>query len=123
MESFGHLSAGSILGIALLAGTGCAEAPASTLLSPEAQKGRKVFLRSSAPACGSCHTLGEARTRGTIGPNLDELKPDAERIRRAVLEGRPLMPAQEGILTLDQIDLLAHYLVEATALEPESPVQ
>jgi mono/diheme cytochrome c family protein len=106
-----------------VAGLGCAEAPASVNLSPEAQEGREIFLRRSAPACGTCHTLGDARTRGALGPNLDELPLDAERIRRAVTEGMPLMPSQEGILTPDQIDLLARYIVEATTDRSSDPLQ
>ncbi len=92
-------------------------------LSPEAQQGRDVFLHASAPACGSCHALQDAGTRGALGPNLDVLELDAARIRRAIVEGMPLMPAQEGILTPDQIDLLVRYLVEATAREPSDPPQ
>jgi cytochrome c6 len=106
-----------------LTGLGCAEAPASVNLSPEAEEGREVFLRRSAPACGSCHTLSEAGTRGALGPDLDTLELDAARVRRAVIEGMPLMPSQEGILTPDQIDLLARYLVEATADGPSDSPQ
>ena len=106
-----------------LAALGCAQAPASVALSPAAQQGRDIFLRRSAPACGSCHTLREAGTRGALGPNLDTMVLDPTRVRRAIAEGMPLMPAQEGILTADQIGLLVRYLIEATAGEPSDPPQ
>src|SRR5581483_4147254 len=35
-------------------------------------KGKSIFLTN----CGSCHTLAAAKTSGTVGPNLDTLKPD-----------------------------------------------
>ena len=34
--------------------------------------GKQVFADA---ACGSCHTLDAAGSTGTIGPNLDTLKP------------------------------------------------
>ena len=33
--------------------------------------GKEVFLGAS--ACGTCHTLADAGTSGTVGPNLDDL--------------------------------------------------
>ena len=102
---------------------GCAQTPASANLSPEALEGRQIFLRRSAPACGTCHALSEAGTRGALGPDLDTLDLDVARVRHAVNEGMPLMPSQEGILTPDQIDLLAQYLVEATTNGPDSSSQ
>jgi cytochrome c oxidase subunit 1 len=37
--------------------------------------------------CGSCHTMKAANTTGTVGPNLDELKPDAARVAAAISNG------------------------------------
>ncbi|MCZ7565243.1 MAG: cytochrome c, partial [Burkholderiales bacterium] len=42
--------------------------------------GRKVFTQTAQPPCALCHTLQAAGAEGTIGPSLDELKPDTERI-------------------------------------------
>ncbi len=36
-----------------------------------AAAGKKVFTTN----CGSCHTLADAGTDGSVGPNLDDLKP------------------------------------------------
>ena len=55
------------------------ERPKATL-SPEAARGREVFLKQSAPPCGVCHRLDDAGTQGQIGPHLDELKPSLDQI-------------------------------------------
>lgn len=123
MNRLRRLAPVSLTALVALASLGCAEAPASVNLSPEAQQGREIFLRRSAPACGTCHKLSDARTRGALGPDLDTLELDVDRVRRAVSEGMPLMPAQKGILTPDQIDLLARYLVEVTASESSDSPQ
>ena len=38
--------------------------------------------------CGSCHTLADAGTNGTIGPNLDESQPPVELVVDRVTNGR-----------------------------------
>jgi mono/diheme cytochrome c family protein len=43
--------------------------------------------------CGSCHTLKDAGTAGTVGPNLDQLKPDEARVARQIAKGGQIMPA------------------------------
>jgi mono/diheme cytochrome c family protein len=43
--------------------------------------------------CGSCHTLKDAGTAGTVGPNLDQLKPDEARVARQIANGGQIMPA------------------------------
>ncbi len=42
--------------------------------------------------CGSCHTLAAAGTDGSVGPNLDDLAPDAERVQQAIREAPGAMP-------------------------------
>jgi hypothetical protein len=42
--------------------------------------------------CGGCHTLADAGTKGAVGPNLDQLKPDAARVERQILNGGKIMP-------------------------------
>lgn len=94
--------------------SGCSEAPASVALSPFSQEGREVFLHRSAPTCGTCHVLKDARTRGGLGPDLDALELDAARVRQAVIEGLALMPSQKGVLTAEQIEAVVAYVLEAT---------
>ena len=73
------------------------------------EAGRRVFLDVAEPRCGVCHTLAEAGTTGEVGPNLDVLKPDAERVKAAVTTGIGVMPAFED-LTPEQIEAVALYV-------------
>jgi mono/diheme cytochrome c family protein len=59
--------------------------PAETTPAPKPQAGpgRDLFASN----CGSCHTLEAAGTSGEIGPNLDDLKPDAARVLAAIETG------------------------------------
>jgi mono/diheme cytochrome c family protein len=65
-------------------------------------------------ACGSCHTLADAETSGTTGPDLDAAKPDLEGAIQQIANGGNGMPAFKDQLTEEQIRSLAQYLVEAT---------
>src|SRR5206468_2747798 len=60
--------------------------------------------------CGSCHTLADAGTKGTVGPNLDQLKPDEARVQKQVTNGGAVMPAFKGTLTAAQITAAAKYV-------------
>ena len=73
------------------------------------QDGKLLFTRTAVPACAVCHTLKHAGAQGEIGPSLDELKPDAARIEKAVRNGIGQMPANT-VLTADQVKLLARYV-------------
>lgn len=76
---------------------------------PTIVEGRTVFLDLTEPRCGVCHTLSEAGSTGTLGPNLDELRPDAGRVIAAVTQGVGAMGAQDH-LTDAQIEALAAYV-------------
>jgi len=75
--------------------------------------GRKLFTEVASPPCALCHVLAAAGTTGKIGPSLDELKPDADRVARAVKQGVGVMPPYES-LTDEQIDVLARYVARAS---------
>lgn len=45
--------------------------------------GRELFVAN----CGSCHVLSEAETTGSVGPNLDDLQPDAALTASAIEAG------------------------------------
>ena len=47
--------------------------------------GKEVFTTAG---CASCHTLADAGTNGTVGPNLDEAKPSAALVKQRVTNGR-----------------------------------
>jgi cbb3-type cytochrome c oxidase subunit III len=80
---------------------GFAEATAVTSLD-----GKTIFKVK----CGSCHTLVDAGTTGTTGPNLDQLKPSFARAQKQVINGGSLMPAFKGVLTNAQIVAVAKYV-------------
>jgi cbb3-type cytochrome c oxidase subunit III len=71
-----------------------------------ATSGKDIFTAN----CGSCHTLKAAGTSGTIGPNLDQLKPAEARVQRQVINGGGAMPAFKGTLTAAQISAVAKYV-------------
>jgi mono/diheme cytochrome c family protein len=57
-------------------------APSGGGNSAQIAAGKKVF--TGAGGCGSCHTLRDAGASGTVGPDLDKLKADAQKA------GKPL---------------------------------
>jgi cbb3-type cytochrome c oxidase subunit III len=73
--------------------------------------GKDIFSAN----CGSCHTLSAAGTNGTIGPNLDDLKPDFARAQRQVINGGAIMPAFKGKLTDAQIQAVAKFVADNAA--------
>ena len=90
-------------------------APATTTTSTAAQgdpaAGKTVFASSG---CGGCHTLKAAGSTGTVGPNLDQLKPPLDRIVVQVENGGGPMPAFKGQLTDKQIQDVAAYVYAST---------
>jgi cbb3-type cytochrome c oxidase subunit III len=60
--------------------------------------------------CGGCHTLAAAGTTGTVGPNLDQLKPPLGRVKTQVEHGGAIMPAFKGVLNGAQIAAVAKYV-------------
>ncbi len=64
--------------------------------------------------CGVCHTLQAAGSTGSIGPNLDQLKPTMPQIICAVTNGIGVMQAWIGILTYEEIEAVAYYVFNST---------
>jgi sulfite dehydrogenase len=52
--------------------------------------GAKVYASAG---CGGCHTLKAAGSKGQVGPDLDELKPDQSTVERQVRNGGNGMPS------------------------------
>jgi mono/diheme cytochrome c family protein len=71
--------------------------------------GAKVFASAG---CGGCHTLGAAGSNGSVGPNLDDLKPDFAAVQQQVENGGGGMPAFGGDLSQQEIDAVARYVSE-----------
>lgn len=76
--------------------------------------GREVFNEIAQPPCALCHTLEAAGATGTVGPSLDELAPDRQRVMATVRDGIGVMPSFEGKLTAEQIEAVADFVAGAT---------
>jgi mono/diheme cytochrome c family protein len=81
---------------------------------PEVARGRDLFLRAT-PACATCHTLSAVGATGEIGPVLDELRPDRERVAAALRGGVGNMPSYRQSLSEEEIQALAAFVAAATA--------
>src|SRR6202000_2649097 len=60
--------------------------------------------------CASCHTLAAAGSTGTVGPNLDQLKPNDALVVKQVTNGGGGMPAFGSSLSKTQIQSVAKYV-------------
>jgi cytochrome c6 len=70
--------------------------------------GKAVFTGTA--GCTGCHTLADAGSTGTVGPNLDDAKPSAELVIDRVTNGQGGMPSFKGQLTDKQIADVAAYV-------------
>jgi cytochrome c oxidase subunit 2 len=91
---------------------------------------KKLFTEgnpdTSATACGTCHTLADAGTTGTTGPDLDKVLKgkDAAFIKQSILQPSAeiapgyqdgIMPSNFGdTLSPEQVDALVQYLSKVT---------
>ena len=75
------------------------------------EEGKRLFT-SVTPACSLCHALKDAGAEGAVGPSLDELKPDHERVVKALRTGIGQMPAFTH-LSEAQVQALARYVSAA----------
>ena len=89
-----------------LGATGSATTTSATTTAAGAANGKQIFISN----CGGCHRLGAAGTTGTVGPNLDQLKPNAATVQKQVENGGPGMPSFSGRLTSAQIAAVAQYV-------------
>ena len=81
--------AASVLPRGVLAARSTPTIPALKLRG-NVERGKHVFLVVA--SCQSCHTLKNARANGTLGPNLDKLKPSFKLVATTVSLGRPANP-------------------------------
>src|SRR5512141_1548385 len=77
--------------------------------------GKGLFTKAG---CVACHTLADANATGTVGPNLDQAKPDYRKVTARVTLGKAAMPPFKGQLTDQQIADVASYVVTATGGTP-----
>jgi mono/diheme cytochrome c family protein len=93
------------------------EAPASDAgdipalaLEGDAAAGKALFTTN----CGGCHTLADAGTSGSVGPNLDDAKPSAEVVATNVTNGKGTMPPFGESLDAQQIADITAYVTQST---------
>ena len=89
--------------VASVAGVAGAQAKPPSALGND---GKAIFQSE----CAGCHTLAAAGATGTVGPNLDQLKPAKARVIRQVTNGGAVMPPFKGKLTPAQIVAVADYV-------------
>ena len=70
-------------------------------------KGKEIF---AAQGCGSCHTLSDAGSSGTVGPNLDDAKPSQDLVVERVTNGAGVMPSFKDKLSEQEINDVAAYV-------------
>lgn len=83
----------------------------------ELARGKELFSKVQ-PACAVCHTLQAAGAEGQIGPALDELKPNAERVLRALKAGIGIMPSYADKLSDKDMRALASFVAQASGAAP-----
>lgn len=99
---------GLLVWLALLwAGASWAAEPA------ELARGKELFTKIQ-PACAVCHTLQAAGAEGQVGPVLDELKPDAGRVLRALKAGIGVMPSYAERMSEKDMLAVAQFVAHAT---------
>jgi len=77
--------------------------------------GKKIFLSAG---CTGCHTLAAAHATGTVGPNLDQAKPDFRLATARVTLGKGAMPSFKGQLSDQEIANVASFVVQSTGGTP-----
>jgi mono/diheme cytochrome c family protein len=70
--------------------------------------GKAIFTGAS--GCTGCHTLADAGSSGTVGPNLDDAKPSFELAYDRVTNGQGGMPSFKTSLTDQQRADVAAYV-------------
>jgi mono/diheme cytochrome c family protein len=105
----------AVLALVLLVVAGCGgkkSDSASGTANTTSLPGAKVFASAG---CGGCHTLAAAKSKGTVGPNLDQLKPDTQTVSRQVRNGGVGMPSFRKKLSEAQINQVAAFVSASTA--------
>jgi outer membrane protein assembly factor BamB len=82
--------------------------------------GMKVF---DTAGCATCHTLAAAGSTGTVGPNLDQLKPSDALVVHQVTNGGGGMPAFGSTLSKSQIQSVALFVSSVAGKKLKHPVK
>jgi len=90
-------------------------ATAAFKLKGDPTAGKGIFGKAG---CGGCHTLQEAGSTGTVGPNLDQAHPDYRLATARVTLGKGAMPSfKDQGLSDQEIANVAAYVVKVTGGE------
>ncbi len=95
--------------VASVAGVGGFTTPGGSFASL-GTNGEAIFKGAG---CSGCHTLAAAGATGTVGPNLDQLKPPMAIVVKQVTDGGGVMPAFKATLTTAQINAVAQYVASS----------
>ena len=98
------------LGLVLLLSAGCGgngKKSANSQIEGGGSPGAKVFANAG---CGGCHTLATAGADGKVGPNLDELRSNEERVAKQVRTGGNGMPSFADKLSAEEIRQVAAFV-------------
>jgi cytochrome c6 len=111
--SVGTTGSGGAAATSATAGGGAAGKPGAP--GATASQGKQLFTGGTTPSCAVCHVLRDANATGNIGPDLDEMRPDAARVAHAVKNGFENMPAFGNALSDSDIQALSRYVEQAAA--------
>jgi cytochrome c553 len=73
--------------------------------------GKQVFIDAG---CGDCHSLAATGSTGTIGPDLDQVRPDVARVVQQVMQGGGAMPSFGDRLSESEIQDVARFVSAST---------
>jgi mono/diheme cytochrome c family protein len=79
------------------------------------EPGARLF---ESAGCAGCHTLRAAGANGRVGPDLDQIRPDAARIAAQIRRGGSGMPSFADRLSAIEIDTIARYVANAAGRSP-----
>jgi cytochrome c6 len=101
--------AAALFGVIALSG-GAAQAGENEIDEETLELGRQIFTETAQPPCGICHTLADAETTGTIAPRLDDIQPNVDEARAALIDGPGPMPSYAETLSEEEIEAVSRYV-------------
>jgi len=113
--SEGTVSPAAVTVVGTLAAAPTAPVTPASKLKGDPAAGASIFQKAG---CVGCHTLAAAHATGTVGPNLDQVKPNYQLVAGRVTLGKGVMPSFKGQLTTQQIADVAAYVVKSTGGTP-----
>ena len=109
---------GTIEGKAALLGFALGATEPPPLVAPKEGGGAASAENIFATNCGTCHTLAAANSTGTVGPDLDQLKPSESTVEHQVINGGGKMPAFKGQLSPAEIKAVSKFVAESAKTAP-----